>query len=205
MSAQIAKNKPFVYGLTGGIASGKSTAVNFFIEKGVKVFDSDAYVKSLWKENTELINIVNEKYNIDIKTPEGKKRLADIIFNDDFEKAFVNSLVHPYVFTKIDHFINENINEDFLIIDMPLLFEVGYDSRVDKTILIYTTPRQQLKRLMSRDNIEKDEAFKKIKAQLSIKDKRHMSNYIINNTKDIDRLYKKLELMYEVMKNESKQ
>ena len=204
MSATTVKNKPTIYGLTGGIASGKTTAVLFFKDKGVKVFESDSYVRHLWQNNETLIKKVNEKYNIDIKTDEGRKSLANIIFNSELDKAFINSLVHPFVFEGVSNFVNENINEKYIIVDMPLLFEVGYDIKVDKTILIYTTSRNQLTRLMKRDNLSKEDAKKRINSQINLKDKRSLSTYVINNTRTIDKLHDKLNLMYEVMNNERK-
>ena len=204
MSATTVKNKPTIYGLTGGIASGKTTAVNFFKEKGVKVFESDSYVRYLWQNNEDLINQVNAKYNINIKTDEGRKSLANIIFNSELDKAYINSLVHPFVFEGVSKFVKENINAKYVIVDMPLLFEVGYDIKVDKTILIYTTSRNQLSRLMKRDNLSKEDAKKRINSQINLKDKRSLSTYVINNSKTIDKLYDKLNLMYEVMNDERK-
>lgn len=199
MSVQTVKNRPVVYGLTGGIASGKSTAVNFFKEKGVKIFDSDQYVKMLWDTNKELVNEVNSKYNIKMPSREGKKALANIIYNSDIDKAYINSLVHPLVFAGVDKFVEENIGEKFLIVDVPLLFETGFDQKVDKTILIYTSKKHQVNRLMKRDNLDKEEAVKRINSQITLKDKKNLSTFVINNTKTIDKLNDKLKLLYEVI------
>lgn len=197
------KNKPKLYGLTGGIASGKSVATSVLKSLNVKIFDSDLYVKKLWRDNKELINNVNNKYNINIETKEGKKELSDIIFNNELERFFINSLIHPLVFKGIDKFVKENETEKFLIIDMPLLFEVGYEMKVDKTILIYTSKRNQINRVMKRDDITKEEAIKRINAQIRLKDKKRMSHYVINNNKNIDDLKLKVKLLYEVLNNES--
>lgn len=198
------KNKPKIYGLTGGIASGKSITANFFIEHNIKVFDSDKYVKELYLNNSELINKVNTKYKIDINTLEGKTKLSNIIFNNELERMYLNSLIHPLVFQGIDEFIENNIKEDFLIIDMPLLFEVGYDKKVFKSILIYTSKKIQVKRLMNRDSLSKTNAMKRINSQLSLKDKKKMADYIIKNNKDKEDLYKQLESLIGVLKDESK-
>jgi len=197
------KNKPKIYGLTGGIASGKSVAAGVFESLNVKIFDSDFYVKKLWEENDELIKKVNEKYNIDITKRKGKDELSNIIFNNELDRFYINSLVHPLVFEGVEKFIKDNIKEPFIIIDMPLLFEVGYENKVDKTILIYTNKRNQINRLMKRDNISKKEALLKINSQIKLKDKRKMSHFVINNNKKIEDLKNKVKLLYEVLKNES--
>lgn len=199
----IVKNKPRIYGLTGGIASGKSTSSKFFKDKGVSVFDSDAFVKSLWSENLELIETVNKKYNLDMKTKEGRSGLAQIIFNNDLERVYINSLVHPLVFSQIEEWLETKKDEDFVIIDMPLLFETGYESRVDKTIVIYTTKKMQINRLMKRDNLSQDEAKKRIKAQIDLKSKAKMGNFVIRNTKSYDHFYNQLELLYGGLVDES--
>lgn len=204
MSVKNVKNKQIIYGLTGGIASGKTTAINFFLSKDVLVFDSDKYVKYLWETNKNLKDEVKKRYNININTKEGKNKLAKIIFEDDFERFYINNLIHPLVFNGIKEFKEKNKNEPFLIIDMPLLFEVGFDREVDKTILIYTKRKNQIKRLMKRDSLTKKEAIKRIKAQIRLKDKVRLSNYVIKNNKDLKSFNVKLEEMYEVMVNESK-
>lgn len=198
------KNKPIIYGLTGGIASGKSIASDFFVNKDIKVFDSDEYVKSLWNENQELVSTVNNKYQLNIQTKEGKAKLANIIFNDELEKAYINSLVHPLVFKGIEKWLIENQNEKFVIIDMPLLFETGYETKVDKTIVIYTTKMSQVKRLMKRDNLSLKAAKLRINAQLDLKIKAKMGSYVIRNTKSLKYLYDQLELLYGGISDESR-
>lgn len=203
MSVINVKNRPYIYGLTGGIASGKSISAKFFIDHGVKLFDSDLYVKNLWKNNQDLINKVGTEFNIDMRLESAKKELANIIFNDGIKRAYLNSLIHPLVFKGIEEFIEEFQNEKFIIIDMPLLFESGYETKVDKTIVIYTTRNNQISRLMKRDNITKSEAIKRIDSQLDLKSKKKMGHLIVNNIGTIDNLYDRLNLLYEVMKNEN--
>lgn len=203
MSVTNVKNRPYIYGLTGGIASGKSISATFFTDMGIKVFDSDKYVKTLWENNEQLIKKVKEEFNIDMLTLDGKTKLANIIFNDDLKRAYLNSLIHPLVFNGIEEFIETNINEKFLIIDMPLLFESGYETKVDKTIVIYTTKSNQISRLMKRDNLTKSEAIKRIDSQLDLKAKKKMGHLIVNNVSTVEKLYDRLNLLYEVMKNEN--
>ena len=203
MSVTNVKNRPYIYGLTGGIASGKSISATFFTDMGIKVFDSDKYVKTLWENNEQLIKKVKEEFNIDMLALDGKTKLANIIFNDDLKRAYLNSLIHPLVFNGIEEFIETNINEKFLIIDMPLLFESGYETKVDKTIVIYTTKSNQISRLMKRDNLTKSEAIKRIDSQLDLKAKKKMGHLIVNNVSTVEKLYDRLNLLYEVMKNEN--
>lgn len=200
------KDNKIILGLTGGIASGKSTAANFFKSRNILVFDSDLEVKRIWEENEKAITYVKDKYNIDIKTNIGKKALANLIFNDKKVIKDINDLIHPLVFESIDRFIKENSNEKVLIIDMPLLFETGYYKKVDLSVLIYVDLNTQIERLMKRDNLSKSDALTRINAQMSLEDKKALSNYIINNNKDdIKILEEKLEaLLSEVLKDETR-
>lgn len=200
------KDNKIILGLTGGIASGKSTAANFFKSKNILVFDSDLEVKRIWEENEKAITYVKDKYNIDIKTNIGKKALANLIFNDKKVIKDINDLIHPLVFESIDRFIKENSNEKVLIIDMPLLFETGYYKKVDLSVLIYVDLNTQIERLMKRDNLSRSDALTRINAQMSLEDKKALSNYIINNNKDdIKILEEKLEaLLSEVLKDETR-
>ncbi|MDY0278162.1 MAG: dephospho-CoA kinase [Acholeplasma sp.] len=197
------KNKPMIYGLTGGIASGKTTALNYFIEKGIKVVDSDLIVKALWCKNNELINYVNQKFNLDIKSTAGKKKLADLIFNDVNIKKEIDNLVHPLVFKEIDEWVKKNKSEKILIIDMPLLFEVEYQDKVDKTILIATDMDLQIERLMKRDNVKYNDAIKRINSQMATHEKIKKADFIIYNNDNKEILLNRLTNLWEVIKHES--
>lgn len=203
MSVRTVKNKPFIYGLTGGIASGKSTASNFFVSKNVKVIDSDKIVKDLWENNNELKEIVFNKYQIKINTKEGKKALRNIIFNNEEELKYINSVIHPLVFIEVDKLIKKYQDELFIVIDMPLLFEVNY-IKVDKVILIYVNRETQIKRLVSRDNISKSEALNIINNQMSLEIKKELSDIVINNNGSLNDLNNNLLKLYEEIVNENK-
>ncbi|VEU80388.1 dephospho-CoA kinase [Haploplasma axanthum] len=205
MSVNHVKNKPYIYGLTGGIATGKSTAINFFLKEGVKVFDSDLAVKKIWSENKQLVKHMDSKYCIDMNTKTGKSKLAKLLFDNKDIRNELNSLIHPLVFRMIDEWIIDNNNEKFLIIDMPLLFEVNYHNYINKSILIYLDKDKQIERLMNRDNLTKEESIKRINAQMDLEVKKNMADYIINNNKSHQDLEIELERLLKVMNNENKQ
>lgn len=193
MFARFAKNKSIVIGLTGGIATGKSTAVDYLRSLDYKIFDSDLVVKDLWDNDQKLKSQILNKYNIDIDSTDGKKTLAKLMFTDQPTKEYVESLIHPLVFDAITDFKKNNKTEKVLIIDMPLLFEVNYQTNVDKTLLIYVNSDVQLKRVMKRDKITKEEALLKINAQISIEEKHMLSNYVIENEGSIEDLHKEID------------
>lgn len=198
------KNKPLIIGLTGGIASGKSTATAFLKQEGFLVFDSDLAVKEIWQHNKQAIDYVKNKYDIEINTNLGKQQLAKLLFTNPSIQKDINNLIHPIVFEMIENWINNNINHKILIIDMPLLIESKYYLKVDQIILIYCDKDTQIKRLINRNNLTEEEALKRINAQLSLEEKKLFANYIINNNKTITYLYDELKAVMEEIKNEVK-
>jgi len=179
MSVLNVKNKrPFIIGLTGGIATGKSSVSNEFRKKGLIVVDSDKIVHHLWQTDMELNDTVSREFKLEV--PIDKKRLAKMVFNDPNRLARLNELIHPKVFKYIDNFVKDNMHLDIIIIDMPLLFEAKYN-KVDLTLLVYSTPSQQLDRLISRDKLSKNEAQMRIDNQMPINKKLFMADYVIYN------------------------
>lgn len=197
MSAYHAKNNIKIVGLTGGIATGKSTVSKYLTDKGFLVFDSDYSVRNIWNENEELKKYIKNKYKIDLNLANGKKELAELIFNNPATKAEVESLIHPYVFKEIEQWITKNNKEKLLFLDIPLLFEIGYHKKVDITVLVYTKKALQLKRLINRNKINEDEAIKMINSQIDIEQKKAMANYILNNNDGLNILYQQVDQLIE--------
>lgn len=189
MSVQHVKNKPYIIGLTGGIASGKSTASTYFKSKGIEVIDSDVIVKNLWKENEEMIQKAESLFGFKINTMADKKKISQLIFTDKKLRMKLNDIVHPYVFHTIDEKISEFNEKDIVVIDMPLLFEVGYEKKCDITCLVYVDLKTQIERLTSRDYISEEKALTKIKAQMDLEEKKVKADIIFDNQMDLNFLY----------------
>ncbi len=187
MSVQRVNTKPYLIGLTGGIASGKTTAARIFRECGLTVIDSDDIVKDLWKNDKKMVQIIESTFGYPMDEI-GKKRLAQAIFEDKVKRLALNSIVHPRVFNRIEIEKRKHKNEPILIIDMPLLIEVNYIPRVDQVILIYLDQETQKQRLMLRDHVSEEDAIKRMSSQMSLEDKKAYADVIIDNTKSIDDL-----------------
>lgn len=195
-----------ILGLTGGIATGKSTVAKMFIQKEIPVIDTDLISRNALNKGTEAYNEIVKIFsseilftNLDIN----RRKLAREIFANAQKRAILNEIVHPIVKSIVDREIrrHEEQGTKLIVIDVPLLFETNYQDIVDKTIVVYTTSTQQLNRLMSRDNIEKEYAQMKINAQMSLSDKVDLADYVINNSfsiletkKDFNKILKDLEV-----------
>ncbi len=202
MSVQSVKHKPIIIGITGGIASGKTTATTYLKNLGYPVIDSDQIVSDLWLTNDKMKALVKASFGLSPGDRNFKKDLSDLIFHDEKAREQINKIVHPFVFESIE-MMKENYKEQPLIfIDMPLLFEVGYQNQVDHVCLIYIDPDLQKRRLMQRSNISSIEAKRRIESQMSIKDKQKLSDCIFYNHKNFDFLYTQIDQFLKGIKDE---
>lgn len=186
-----------IIGITGGIASGKTTFSNMLIKMGYLVIDADKISRSLLEKDSEKYKEVVENFKtqiLDDKKNINRKLLADIIFKDDTMKKKLENILHPAIFKEIKRQIDiYSKSEKTIFVDIPLLYEkyeelIKYHIYIDEVWLIYVDKPTQTKRLMARDNIDLDLAIKKINAQLPLKEKKKLADKIIYNTKDLNNL-----------------
>lgn len=181
-----------IIGLTGGVASGKSTVAKFFQRVGVKVINADNIYKELSKPGKILYNKIISEFSGDIV---GKDYAIDwqvlgaIVFNDENKRKRLNEITHPEIKRAIGMMIDKyrNALEPFVVIEVPLLFESGYDSICDQTIVVMVEPDIQIRRLMNRNNIDKTTALKMINSQMSLAEKRKLSTFVIDNSADLSK------------------
>ena len=190
MCAKIAKNK--LIGLTGSIATGKTTAANYLIKKGYKVIDSDQIVAQLLT-TPEVIKDLEKFHVIDDENKVDKQKMAKILFTNDKIRLEINQIIHPKVFKEIETQIKNIKTKQPIFIDMPLLIETGYYQKVDDVLLIYTTIKTQIERLMKRNHLTKAEAKRRIATQISINEKKKYATHIIDNNQGLEELYKQID------------
>jgi len=193
MSAKHVKDRPIYIGLTGGIASGKTTAANYFRTLDIPVIDCDMIVANLWKYEKNMVETIERTLAIELKSQEDKKNLAHLIFNDEKQRKRLNQIIHPYVFDEIEKQKISFIHQKIVVIDMPLLFEVGYEKQVDYTLLVYVPQAIQIKRLRERNHMKHDDIISRIHAQMRLIEKKKVSNFILDNTKSIEYLHHQID------------
>jgi dephospho-CoA kinase len=186
-----------VVGLTGGIASGKSTVANMFKEMGIEVIDADIEARKaveIGEAAYEQIvtyfgeGILNDDHTIN------RSKLAEIIFNDSVKRQKLNEIVHPDVRRRMNEKKEAAIlrGDQVVVLDIPLLFESGLKHMVDVVLLVYVEKDVQLQRLMDRNLLTKEEALARIQSQMPIEDKRKLADKVINNNGTIDDTKKQL-------------
>ena len=175
-----------IIGLTGGIASGKSTIASFFKDEGIPVIETDQIAKTILQPGSDAFNEVVKHFGEEILLSEGiinRKALGERIFKDDHERDILNQIVHPEVriITQSKADVLKKEGHAIIVIDVPLLFEAGFDQDVDQTLVVSVPKDIQIERLMARDGIEKAYALKKINAQMPLKEKRKRADFVIDN------------------------
>ncbi len=179
-----------VIGLTGGIASGKSTVSKMLIEFSVPIIDTDKLAKNALKKGMPAYQQVVDVFTKDILLPSeeiNRKKLGRIVFNNEGRRKQLNDIIHPIVWSETEILIKQHKSKNVkaIVVDVPLLFETGFDKLCDKTICVYTTSAKQLERLMERDFIDETYAKMKINAQMSLEEKCNRSDFVIDNSKSI--------------------
>lgn len=189
-----------VIGITGGISSGKSTASNYIKDKGYKIIDADIISRQIMEYNKEgYIRVKKAFPEAFVGDVLDRKLLASIIFNDYHKREVLNNIMHPIIKEKIIEEINKS--EGIVFLDVPLLFETHFDDLCDVTILISVDKETQIKRLMARDNIEREYAVKKIDSQMSLEEKAKKADYVIYNNQSIDILKNNIDEVLGVILN----
>ncbi|MBK0347708.1 dephospho-CoA kinase [Aerococcaceae bacterium zg-ZJ1578] len=184
-----------VIGLTGGIATGKSTVSQYLISKGYEVIDADLVAREVVEVGQRGLAALVQSFGASILTVDGqlnRKRLGTLIFSDVSKRQIVNELLHPYIFESIRR-KREQSHQAILFIDMPLLFEVGYEKQVDEVWLVYVSKDVQLTRLMERDSLSMDSAKERLSSQWPIEQKRQLVTTIIDNSGSVEATYQQVE------------
>ncbi|WP_210140089.1 MULTISPECIES: dephospho-CoA kinase [unclassified Staphylococcus] len=176
---------PKVIGLTGGIASGKSTVSELLTAHGFKIVDADIASRKAVEKGSEGLEQVRSTFGEEAIDEDGnmnREYVGDIIFNYPEKRLELNEIVHPIVRTIMEQekeaFLKDGYN---VIMDIPLLYENELQDTVDEVWLVYTSESIQIDRLMQRNDISMEDAKARVYSQISIDKKRRMSDHVIDN------------------------
>ncbi len=179
-----------IVGLTGGIATGKSTVTQMFKSIDIPVVETDKIAKDMLMKGTEGYEEVIAFFSKSILLTDNeinRKKLAQIVFSNPQRRKRLNEIVHPRVKSIVKTEIQKykELGTKMIVIDVPLLFETDFIDLVDKTIVVYTTYKRQKERLMERERIDKEYAEIKISAQMPLNRKVDLADYVIDNSASI--------------------
>lgn len=174
-----------IIGITGGIASGKSTVTNFLRQKGFQVVDADAVVHQLQKPGGRLFQILVEHFGEKVLLENGELNrplLASLIFSNPEEQEWSKRTQGEIIREKLAALRNQFAQtETLFFMDIPLLFEQNYASWFDETWLVYVSRDTQLDRLMKRDYLTIEDAQARLASQWSLEEKKRLASHILDN------------------------
>ena len=170
-------------GITGGIGSGKSIVCKVFKLLGAPVFEADQVAKNLMNSNQEIIDHLIQLYGKEIYTDNdglNRKKLAEIIFNNDIERERVNKIVHPWVRTEFEKW-SQIQKALYVIHEAAILFESGFYKMMDFTILVTAPEEIRIKRVMKRDEVDTKIVKERIAKQWPDSEKRKLASFELQN------------------------
>lgn len=181
-----------IIGITGGIASGKSTVTNFLRKQGFQVVDADAVVHQLQKPGGRLFQTLVQHFGQEIILENGELNrplLANLIFSNPEEREWSKQIQGEIIRDELATLRGQLAKtESVFFMDIPLLFEQDYVSWFDETWLVYVNRDIQVERLMKRDQLSKDGAESRLAAQWSLEKKKHLANHVLDNNGSRDQL-----------------
>ena len=200
-------NRPYLIGLTGGIASGKSEAADFLTSLGAVQIDADEISHGLTAAGGEALPEIREVFGDGVFREDGtldRRALGERVFAEPGYRRALEGIIHPRVqrimMSRVDEAAEAGAKLVFL--NVPLLFETGMDALCDETWVIQVKPETQLKRVMERDGLDEAEAQKRIESQMSSEEKVRRATVVINNDHALERmLYELASLYHNVLKH----
>ena len=190
-----------IIGITGGISSGKSTVTNFLRQRGFQVVDADSLVHQLQAPGGRLYNILVEHFGKQVVLKNGELNrplLASLIFSNPEEQEWSKETQGQVILEELAAFKNQLAQTEALFfMDIPLLFEQGYESWFDEVWLIYLDRETQIERLMNRDKLSLEAAESRLASQWPLDKKKKLATHIIDNSGSLDQLLSQIISLLE--------
>jgi len=187
----------FILGLTGGIASGKSTVSEYFKQYGVPIIDADVVSREIVEVESEGLYEIVQNFGDSILTETGeldRKKLGKMIFSDKKKRILLNQILHPAIKNRIlsQKKDLEKENVPLIILDIPLLYEANYENEVDEVMVVYVDRDIQKRRLIERSQLTAEEAENRINAQMDLKRKKELADIVIDNSGTLEETYQQV-------------
>lgn len=193
-------------GLTGGIASGKSTVARMLVEKGAILIDFDELAHEVQVPGGPVWQGIVDHFGEGILLPDrriDRVRLGEIVFSDREKREILNGVVHPAVFAEWRRRLKEieqTVKEAVVLSDIPLLIEAGLENMVDVVLLVYITPEEQIRRLTARNGFSREEAERRVAAQMPIEEKLIHADMVIRNEGSLENTCRAVDEVWEVFR-----
>lgn len=194
-------------GLTGGIATGKSTVSKYLqAEKNVPVIDADLIAHQITAPGQPALKEIAKAFGPGMISFDGqlnRKKLGGLVFNDSNAREQLNQITHPRVYAEFERQLAELESQGLplVVLDIPLLFESNQGMAYDGIALVTIDEKTQLKRLMNRNQLDEPEAWNRIHAQMPLAKKQAMADFLIDNSSTLAHTYAQVDAMLEAVKS----
>ncbi|MBW4563738.1 MAG: dephospho-CoA kinase [Mojavia pulchra JT2-VF2] len=189
-----------IIGLTGGIATGKTTVANYLASAyNLPILDADIYARDAVAVGSPILDAIAQRYGQQILLQDGnlnRQVLGEIIFNQQDERNWVENLIHPYVSDRFRKAITES-SAQTLVLVIPLLFEAQMTNVVTEIWVVRCSPSQQLQRLIQRNQLSQKQAQARINSQISIEEKAAQADVVLDNSSTLEILLQQVDAVFE--------
>jgi dephospho-CoA kinase len=195
-------------GLTGGVATGKSTVAKLLKACGAVIIDADALAREVVQPGKPAWRDIVRLYGEQVLEPDrtlNRPALAHIVFRNPRQLRTLNSIIHPRVAREQSRLTRDLVRTDphaLIVYDVPLLFEAGVDSRVDRIVVVAADRETQITRLQRRNHLTRAEALRRIRSQLPLATKIKQADYVIDGTLSLRQLKRTVEGLYVELQRE---
>ncbi|MGO9568988.1 MAG: dephospho-CoA kinase [Desulfomonilaceae bacterium] len=194
-----------IVGLTGGIASGKSTVSRMFEQAGIPVICSDELAREVVRPDSPGLAEIRRIFGEDVLDGEGKldrEAMARLVFQDRSKRKILESIIHPRVAEEQNKRLRtlEGQGHSIVIVDVPLLYETGWEQFVDLVVVVYVPRGMQEERLVKRDGMSVDDARSRLDAQMPIDEKRRLADRLVDNGNTLEHTRRQVETLVEELK-----
>jgi dephospho-CoA kinase len=195
-----------IVGLTGGVASGKTTVSQVLKEEGAYIIDADRIARELVQPLAPAWKKLVRAFGKEILREDGsihRKKLADKVFADLRQRKLLNQILHPRIRKEMEQKAKEIGQKDpeaIVVIDAPLLVELGDHCWMDKLMVVTSTQKQQIKRLEERDGVNREEALRMLASQMPVKDKVKLADFVIRNQGSLQKTKKETREIFQELK-----
>ncbi len=196
-----------IVGLTGGVASGKTTVSKVLEEEGAYIIDADQIARELVQPHTPAWKELVSAFGQGILRKDGsihRKKLAAVVFTDLRQRKLLNQILHPRIRKEMERRTKEIRQKDpeaVVVIDAPLLVELGEHRKMDKVIVVTSTQTRQMERLKKRDGISRKAALRILSSQLPVEEKAKLADFVIRNEGSFQETRKRTMEVFEELKN----
>jgi dephospho-CoA kinase len=194
-------------GLTGGIASGKSTVAAMLEERGARLVDADAVAREVVRPGQPVLEEIKAVFGPEMVDREGRldrARLRERIFGDEDARRRLNALVHPAVARRVGRELERLAAAEpggVAVVDVPLLFETNTAHRYDQVVVVWVPREVQAQRLMDRDGLDRAQAEQALQAQMPLDEKRRLANFVVDNSHGLQETRKQVEALWSRLRS----